>query len=146
MLALVLLLLACVAISGVLFRQEAEMKRLQDYIRGVEITTNNSLDDLIHPDMSVSSGSGYVVKKNKQGFYYVCRGGYSKIEDEYEYVFIDYKTREKEVFGYDDIYINSWAAQVVCDIMNLEVITNLEKKMEDKRNESVRATLKRQGR
>lgn len=142
MLALILLLLACVAVSGVLFRQETEMKRLKDYTRGVEVVAYKSLDDLIHPDLAVNSGSGYVIKKDKQGFYYVSRGGYSKIHDEYEYMFVDYRTHEKELVNYDKIYINSWPAQVVCDIMNLEVITNLEKRMEDKRNESARATSK----
>lgn len=146
MLTLILLLLACTVVAGVLFRQEAEMKRLKDYTRGVEVMANNSLDDLIHPGLASEEGSGYIIKKNKQGFYYATRGGYSKIHDEYEYMFIEYNTREKELVGYDDIYINSWVAQIVCDIMNLEVITNLEKRMEDKRNESVRTTSKRKSR
>lgn len=142
MLALILLLLACTAVAGVLFRQEAEMKRLRDYTRDVEIMANNSLDDLIHPDLSTKAGSCFIIKKNKQGFYYVSNGGYSKIHNEYEYMFIDYKTREKELVNYDEIYINSWPAQVVCDIMNLEAITDLEKKMEDKRNEHSRKAKK----
>ena len=142
MLALILLLLAFTAIAGVLFRQEAEMKRLKDYIHSVEVMANNSLDDLIHPDMAAKAGSGYVIKKNKQGFYYVSSGGYSKIHDEYEYMFLHYRTHEKELVSYDEIYVTSWPAQVVCDIMNLEVVTDLDKKMEDKQNESVRATSK----
>lgn len=146
MLTLILLLLACTAIAGVLFRQEAEMKRLKDYTRGVENMANNSLEDLIHPDLATKSGSGYVIKKNKQGFYYISRGRYSKIEDEYEYMFIEYNTLEKELVSYDEIYVTSWPAQVVCDIMNLEVVTDLEKKMEDKRNESAREACKRKSR
>ena len=120
-----------------------DIEDLDRAVRRLDNEMPSDLYDQIHPDLSRDVGLGFVIKENPAGVFKVVRGNYAKIDGVYEYVFTETNVYgEKTIVDYDNLYTNSWAAQVVCDIMNLEAITNLEKKMEDKRNEHSRKAKK----
>lgn len=121
-----------------------EIKALDRAVRRLDDEMPSDLYDQIHPDLSQDAGLGFIIKENPAGVFKVVRGNYVKIDGVYEYVFTETKVcGEKTIIDYDNLYTNSWAAQLVCDIMNLESVVNLDSKLEKKKNESIRTASKR---
>lgn len=121
-----------------------EIESLDRAVRRLDDEMPGDLDDQIHPDLSRDTGLGFIIKENPAGVFKVVRGNYAKIDGVYEYVFTEINAyEERTIIDYNDLYTNSWAAQLVCDIMNLESVVDLDSKLEKKKNESVRTTRKR---